>query len=95
MPLYNYTCADCGSLFVVRIAYSDLDTAHPTCPDCGGDNCARAIGKAALPITGHSGQQSKDGYRLTKEQVAAAAGMARVMTHNDNMDKHDHHHHDD
>jgi len=51
MPLYEYTCKDCGSTFEQLIAARDRDSGV-VCPDCGSKHvqrliCAFAIGKAA------------------------------------------------
>jgi putative FmdB family regulatory protein len=35
MPLYEYSCRDCGRTFEVLVKESD---DQPTCPDCGATN---------------------------------------------------------
>jgi len=35
MPLYEYSCKDCGQEFEKMVRFSEAD-AHPVCPTCGG-----------------------------------------------------------
>ncbi|HJP65785.1 MAG TPA: zinc ribbon domain-containing protein [Actinomycetota bacterium] len=40
MPLYEYSCAECGERFDRLQGRSD---AHPSCPHCGGATVRRVI----------------------------------------------------
>ncbi len=35
MPLYDFTCEECGHAFEVLASFSELD-GQPACPACGG-----------------------------------------------------------
>jgi putative FmdB family regulatory protein len=58
MPLYPFTCTDCGKEFEALIARPTADP-RAECPSCGGANVAREFGvpakvsaaAAELPLT--------------------------------------------
>ena len=42
MPIYEYSCQECGKRFDARRAMKDAD-APITCPVCGADNTKRGL----------------------------------------------------
>lgn len=34
MPIYEYSCADCGKLFSVQLSMSEHEKGNIACPDC-------------------------------------------------------------
>jgi putative FmdB family regulatory protein len=52
MPLYEYECAVCRGVFEVIL---DLEEPSPPCPNCGGDECRKLIGAAAVHIKADQG----------------------------------------
>lgn len=43
MPVYDYTCKDCGRDFIVIESLKEHETAKPVCPDCSSSNVKRVI----------------------------------------------------
>ncbi len=74
MPVYNYACLACDAAFEVRIPYSEVDTAQPSCPRCGGHDCQRLISRVNVSFS-----DGAEPFRLTREHVEAAAGYANLM----------------
>lgn len=46
MPIYEYSCADCGRLTSVFLKSMDAD-ARPVCQHCGGAKLSRALSRFA------------------------------------------------
>jgi putative FmdB family regulatory protein len=46
MPIYEYTCADCGRLTSVFVKSMSGD-AKPACSNCGGKKLSRALSRFA------------------------------------------------
>ncbi len=46
MPLYEFTCADCGATFeeLVSVAF---DTLGVTCPECGSEKIEKLVSRFA------------------------------------------------
>jgi putative FmdB family regulatory protein len=42
MPIYEYSCPECGKHFDARRAMKDAD-APIACPDCGAENAKRGL----------------------------------------------------
>lgn len=56
MPLYDYQCKDCGSIFEVRATIQEKEEGISlTCPECGGHE-ARQLLTAGLLL--HGGGES-------------------------------------
>jgi putative FmdB family regulatory protein len=49
MPIFEYTCADCGSDFE-ELVFSRDET--PPCPDCGCEDVAKRLSVFAFKSTG-------------------------------------------
>ncbi len=47
MPLYEFSCDDCGHAFEVMAPFADLDEAS-ACPSCGGAHTRRLFGGVQL-----------------------------------------------
>ena len=47
MPLYEFTCDDCGREFEVMASFAGLDAAS-VCPVCGGGRTRRRFGSVQL-----------------------------------------------
>ncbi len=45
MPLYDYTCDQCGRLFELLI----MSASVPLCPHCGSDRLQQQIGAPVAP----------------------------------------------
>jgi putative FmdB family regulatory protein len=43
MPMYEYTCKDCGKSFEKLVRTMNDDRAKIACPSCGSKNAARAL----------------------------------------------------
>jgi putative FmdB family regulatory protein len=50
MPLYDFSCDDCGTRFE-RLVRSERDTASVDCPECGGQRVSRELSLPAAPIS--------------------------------------------
>jgi len=46
MPLYEFTCTDCGETFEELVAAS-LDALGVTCPDCGSERVEKLVSRFA------------------------------------------------
>ena len=46
MPLYEFTCTDCGETFEELVAAS-LDALGVTCPDCGSEKVEKLVSRFA------------------------------------------------
>lgn len=51
MPLYDFTCDDCGTRFE-RLVRREAEVADVDCPDCGGRHVSRALSLPAAPVSG-------------------------------------------
>lgn len=70
MPLYDYQCAACATLFEVRLTFAEADRARPACPKCRSRKTRRKIGRAVM--------RRKSSARLTRAQMEAAVKMAEA-----------------
>ncbi|HKB01394.1 MAG TPA: zinc ribbon domain-containing protein [Gemmataceae bacterium] len=50
MPLYDFTCDDCGTRFE-RLVRREADVSEVDCPDCGGRQVSRALSLPAAPVS--------------------------------------------
>ena len=50
MPIYEYTCKDCGRLTSVFVRSVNA-TVEPTCGQCGSANLQRAVSRVAIGRT--------------------------------------------
>lgn len=48
MPVYEYRCRNCKRRVAIRMAYTEYDSAHPTCRHCGSDNLQRLISRVRI-----------------------------------------------
>jgi putative FmdB family regulatory protein len=60
MPLYDFTCDDCGKQFE-RLTRREADVADVDCPDCGGRHVRRALSLPAAPVSTASAPASACG----------------------------------
>jgi putative FmdB family regulatory protein len=51
MPLYEYTCRDCGAKFEV-LQRMGADSTGVACPKCGGQQIAKQLSTFASTIAG-------------------------------------------
>jgi putative FmdB family regulatory protein len=63
MPLYEYTCRDCGESFEKIVRFSEADQL-PNCPACGQENTRKKISAGAV-IGAPSGGRSAGGSAVT------------------------------
>ena len=47
MPIYEYECPDCGTIFEVIL---DVKGPAPSCPDCGKSRCRRLMAAPAIHV---------------------------------------------
>jgi putative FmdB family regulatory protein len=50
MPLYDFTCDDCGTRFE-RLVRRTAEIADVDCPGCSGRHVSRALSLPAAPIS--------------------------------------------
>jgi putative FmdB family regulatory protein len=49
MPIYEYRCNDCRKrVSVYWRSFSEVETAQPRCPACGGEDLTRLISRVAV-----------------------------------------------
>lgn len=49
MPIYEYRCSDCRKRVTVYWrSFSEVETARPCCPACGGEDLIRLISRVAV-----------------------------------------------
>ena len=48
MPIYEYTCPDCGSNFELLVKAMADDNSSATCPGCGGTAAKRQFSSFAI-----------------------------------------------
>ena len=49
MPIYEYRCSDCRKrVSVYWRSFSEVETARPRCPTCGGEDLTRLISRVAV-----------------------------------------------
>lgn len=48
MPLYDFSCADCGTLTEVRASVDELDSLAPQCSRCGGVGLRRLLSTVSV-----------------------------------------------
>jgi putative FmdB family regulatory protein len=49
MPLYDFSCTDCGSRFE-RLVRNEAEVAAVDCPGCGGRRVIRELSLPARPV---------------------------------------------
>ncbi|MFZ5482111.1 MAG: FmdB family zinc ribbon protein [Myxococcota bacterium] len=76
MPIYEYTCPDCGHDFEVLQKFSDDPVK--TCPTCNADNVRKRISLASFALKGDGWY--KDHYGLKKGGGDAPAAKAEPAT---------------
>lgn len=50
MPIYEYQCADCDSMFELLVRASEI----PVCPHCDGQRLAKQLSVASAPKSSSS-----------------------------------------
>jgi len=48
MPTYEYRCEECHHRFEIFLSYSEYDHTEVHCPECGGKNVVRRIGRIRI-----------------------------------------------
>ncbi len=43
MPLFEFTCRKCGTLFEEILSLADLELGPPKCPNCGSQRTERGL----------------------------------------------------
>jgi putative FmdB family regulatory protein len=69
MPIYEYTCADCGTHFEKLVRRSDADSVR--CPKCGEDHLNTEYSTFAA--------RSGSGSKVTSEACAPEGGCGAGM----------------
>lgn len=55
MPIYDYSCNDCGTTFEIRLSFSEKDKGvNPICPNCSSPNTRQIISGGTVLRTGLS-----------------------------------------
>lgn len=60
MPVYEYTCAECGTRFGVLRRMSEADQPIP-CENCRGEHTSRALSRFAAFSRGSTGESKSVG----------------------------------
>lgn len=86
MPNYDYSCEDCGSIFVEFVKYEDRDTPQ-TCA-CGGKG-TRGYYSFPEVRTAKTSRTFLDGHRNDgyKEEIKAAELDAKAMNYRHGSDE--------
>ena len=64
MPIYDYTCSDCGKTCELLV----LDSSAPACASCGSEKLTRLIsapappGRSAALVRGARAQAAREGH---------------------------------
>ena len=88
MPIYEYECADCGSIFEM---IADGGSHPPLCPSCGGERTKKLMAAPAIHIktdraTGRIEKRVKDYLKDGKISDATRfADKARSMVKSDKV----------
>ena len=43
MPLYEFTCRDCGAVFEEIVSLAELEAGEVSCPECGSARVERGL----------------------------------------------------
>lgn len=80
MPIYEYTCKDCGKEFEELVFSRD---ECPPCPSCGSEQTAKLISRCShksvgvmsgAPAAGGSGQDSSPSFSNAGSACAGCSG---------------------
>ncbi len=55
MPIYDYVCRDCQSVFEALVPASRRDGSDAPCPQCGQSRTARKVSLMARPVVKEGG----------------------------------------
>lgn len=59
MPLYEYQCNHCQTIFEVRASFKEKDNGlHPTCPQCNSQETRQVLSAGLLLHGGEAGMAS-------------------------------------
>jgi putative FmdB family regulatory protein len=61
MPLYDYTCLDCGKRFDVFMSYAEYGTRPVACPACGKKSTRRRVPRVRVAKSDESRTESLAG----------------------------------
>ncbi len=81
MPTYNYACLDCQSAFKAHLSYSELDSAHPVCPECGSTHCERTLCSVNLGRGASSGGSTYEGSSSSGGCAGCSGGSCATCHH--------------
>jgi putative FmdB family regulatory protein len=80
MPVYSFTCDDCGVKFSRHISYEDYGATRINCPKCGGGLIRRRIGRPRMLRGEGSDLANLDDPGDLAEDPRAMARMMREMS---------------
>jgi putative FmdB family regulatory protein len=60
MPLYEYSCEECGTVFEELVSLGTKET--PPCPDCSSEKTVKMVSLVASLGGGGSGCSAKPGF---------------------------------
>lgn len=60
MPLYEYACNQCGTLFEKMVRMSEA-SQKPACPHCGSTHTNKQLSKIAITSSGGAAASSSSG----------------------------------
>lgn len=83
MPNYDYRCLDCRKRVSIYQTYAEYGTVAPVCPNCGGTNLNRLIGRVRVMRSEESRMDALsdpgDWDSVDEEDPRAMARMMRRM----------------
>ena len=83
MPNYDYRCPDCHKRISIYQTYAEYGTVAPACPNCGGANLKRLIGRVRVTRSEESRMDTLsdpgDWDSVDEEDPRAMARMMRRM----------------
>ena len=80
MPVYSYTCEECGVRFAKHLSYQDYGSTRINCPKCGSAHVQRRITRPRM-LRGEGGDMTNlDDPSDLAEDPRAMARMMRDMS---------------
>jgi len=68
MPIYEYRCADCGTVFEVMQKFSDKPVG--TCEKCKGKNVEKLISQSSFVLKGSGWYATENSSKEKKKEDA-------------------------
>jgi len=69
MPIYEFTCEECGNRFEELVA--SVRAGGPACPRCGSQHIAQRLSAVSPPSRQPRGPRAREGESKRREREAA------------------------